>query len=437
MEINFRPSIKQDKVFQYFDDAESTEILFGGGLNSAKTYMMCALSILKCLQYPGIRIAVARNTISDLKKSVWTSYTEVFQSFGMAIDVDYKYNTITGEITFSNGSVILWVALSYMPSDPLYTRLGGLLITFAILDEAGEIPVAGKEKLQTRCGRWKNQEYGIKPLIIMTCNPMRNFLYSDFYLPKKEGTLLPYRKFINATYKDNPYADEEMMLQSTRSLPHQEISRLLYGNWETGDDPNSIVSMEDIVEMYDHSISLNDDKTRYISADIAFKQDGCVLFVWEGNDVLEIIKVDKDENVLDKIKDVARIYNVQTRNITYDSDGVGQYLSQYLRTAKAIINNGTPMKGENYTNLKTQLYYKLGELIRDGKIKIKTDSFRKELEAELLCVKRKVKTSSDSKMAINSKDDQKKIIGHSPDFSDAMMFKMIYEYSRGVFTRMV
>jgi hypothetical protein len=131
------------------------------------------------------------------------------------------------------------------------------------------------------------------------------------------------------------------------------------------------------------------------------------------------------------------MYDVQTRYIAYDSDGVGQFIKQYLRSAKAITNNGKALKNENYINLKSQLYYKLGELIRDGKIKMKTNKFKKELDSELLCIKRKVRSTSESKMEINSKADQKKIIGHSPDFADAMMFKMIYEYTQGGFTRML
>ena len=115
---------------------------------------------------------------------------------------------------------------------------------------------------------------------------------------------------------------------------------------------------------------------------------------------------------------------------------MGQYIKQYLRTSKAITNNGRPLKDENYKNLKSQLYYKLGELIRDGKVKMKTNKFKKELEGELLCIKRKVRETSESKMEINSKDEQKKIIGHSPDFADAMAYKMIFEYTLGNFIRM-
>ena len=438
MEINFTPTIKQDKVFELFEDEDTTEILFGGGVGAAKTYLMSSLITIKCLQYEGIRVGLCRNELTTLKKTtVVTLISEVFPNFGLVRDEHYNYNQIEGKITFYNGSEIVFQELRHIPSDPNYTRLGGLLLTFAVIDEAGETEAKGKEILQSRIGRWRNETYKIKPLLVMTCNPSRNFLYEDFYMANKEGTLPYYRKFVNATGLDNPYLSESYIENLKRTLTTSEVNRLLLGNWESQDSPDNLVSSDDILEMYDHSINVNNDDTRYISADIAFKQDGCVLFVWEGNDVIDIIKVGKEEVVLDKIREVARDYDVQTRYISYDSDGVGQFIRQYLRSAKAIINNGKVLKGENYVNLKAQLYYKLGELIRDGKIKIKTNRYKKELEGELLSIKRKVRDTSQSKMEINSKAEQKKILGHSPDYADAMAYKMIFEYTRGNFTRVV
>ena len=438
MEINFTPTIKQDKVFELFEDEDTTEILFGGGVGAAKTYLMSSLITIKCLQYEGIRVGLCRNELTTLKKTtVVTLISEVFPNFGLVRDEHYNYNQIEGKITFYNGSEIVFQELRHIPSDPNYTRLGGLLLTFAVIDEAGETEAKGKEILQSRIGRWRNETYKIKPLLVMTCNPSRNFLYEDFYMANKEGTLPYYRKFVNATGLDNPYLSESYIENLKRTLTTSEVNRLLLGNWESQDSPDNLVSSDDILEMYDHSINFNNDDTRYISADIAFKQDGCVLFVWEGNDVIDIIKVGKEEVVLDKIREVARDYDVQTRYISYDSDGVGQFIRQYLRSAKAIINNGKVLKGENYVNLKAQLYYKLGELIRDGKIKIKTNRYKKELEGELLSIKRKVRDTSQSKMEINSKAEQKKILGHSPDYADAMAYKMIFEYTRGNFTRVV
>jgi hypothetical protein len=438
MIINFKPTKKQHEVFELFEDDKTTEILFGGGVGAAKTYLMGSLITIKCLQYEGIRVGLCRNELTTLKKTtVVTLLSEVFPNFGLLKDEHYRYNPIEGKITFYNGSEIVFQELRHIPSDPNYTRLGGLLLTFAVIDEAGETEVKGKEILQSRIGRWRNESYKLKPLLIMTCNPSRNFLYEEFYLANKEKTMPYYRKFVNATGLDNPYLSEAYLENLRRTLSPSEVSRLLLGNWESQDDPDNLVSSDDIYEMYDYSINLNTDTTRYISADIAFKQDGCILIVWEGNDVIDIIKVGKDEIVLDKIKETAQQYEVQTRNISYDSDGVGQFIKQYLRTARPIINNGKVLKGENYINLKSQLYYKLGELIRDGKIKIKTNKFKKEIEGELLSIKRKTRGHSESKMEINSKTDQKKILGHSPDYSDALAYKMIFEYTKGNFTRML
>ena len=439
MVINFEPTTKQDQVFSLFDDIDTTEILFGGGVGSSKTYLISALATIKCLQYEGIRVGLCRNELTTLKKTtVVTLLSEVFPAFGLNRDEHYNYNQIEGKIRFFNGSEIVFQELRYIPSDPDYTRLGGLLLTFCIIDEAGETNSKAKEIIQSRIGRWKNLQHEIKPLLIMTCNPSRNFLYEDFYLLHKENKLPDYRKFVNAKASDNPYLPEAYITNLRRTLSPSEVSRLLEGNWEAEDDPNNLVTTDDILQMYDLSINQNTDTTRYISADIAFKQDGCILFVWEGNDVIDIIKVGKEEIVLDKIKETAIKYQVQTRNICYDSDGVGQYIAQYLKTARPIINNGKVLKGENYINLKTQLYYKLSELIRDGKIKIRTDKYKKELESELLAVKRKERLTTVSKMEINSKAEQKQLLGNrSPDYSDAMCYKMIFEYTRGTFTRMV
>ena len=437
MEINFAPTKKQHEVFELFEDQDTTEILFGGGVGAAKTYLMGSLITIKCLEYKGIRVGLCRNELTTLKKTtVVTLISEVFPNFGLNKDEHYNYNPIEGKITFYNGSEIVFQELRHIPSDPNYTRLGGLLLTFAVIDEAGETEVKGKEILQSRIGRWRNETYNVKPLLVMTCNPSRNFLYDDFYLANKEGTMPYYRKFVNATGLDNPYLSDAYIENLKRTLSPGEVSRLLLGNWESQDSVDNLVSSEDILEMYDYSINLNTDTTRYISADIAFKQDGCILIVWEGLDIIDIIKVGKTEIVLDKIKQTAQEYQVQTRNISYDSDGVGQYIAQYLRTARPIINNGKVLKKENYINLKTQLYYKLGENIREGKIKIKTPKFKKEIEGELLSIKRKDRTTSESKQEINSKAEQKKILGHSPDFSDAMAYRMIFEYIKGNFTRL-
>ena len=128
MEINFEPNYKQNLVFEYFEDDITTEIIYGGSAGGGKSYMLCSLLIIKCLQYPGIRIGLARNELTTLKKTTIVSFFEVANDWGIS-DM-FQYNSTAGIIRFNNGSEIVLCELSHKPSDINYTRLGGHLFTF-------------------------------------------------------------------------------------------------------------------------------------------------------------------------------------------------------------------------------------------------------------------------------------------------------------------
>lgn len=429
--IEFSPTIKQDEVFQLFEDEKTTEILFGGGVGSAKSYLLAAVTTMQCLKHPGIRVGLARNELTTLKKTTVVTFLELFDDWGLVQNEHFNYNSTGGVIVFDNGSEIIFQELRYLPSDPNYTRLGGLLLTFGVIDEAGECDEKGKEIFQTRCGRWKNDKFGVKPILLMTCNPSRNFLFNDFYLAQKEGNMADYRAFVSATVYDNPYIPESYIENLKNTLSFGEIQRLLNGDWDYQGDPNALINLDDIKSMYDLSLLDKDKKgIKYISADIAFTSDACVVMVWEGYNIIEIHKLPKGDNVEEAIKSIAQENEVSVNKICYDSDGVGKYLMQYLKTAKPVVNNSKPHRGENYKNLKTQLYFKLAEKITDGSIKILDNSFRKEIEEELMAVKHKPKETVDGKIEMNSKSDVKRMLGRSPDFSDAMAYRMLFEFAQ-------
>lgn len=430
LEIIFEPTLKQDLLFNLFDNEITTEILYGGSAGSAKSYGLCALIILKCLQYPNIRIGLARNELTTLKKTTVVSFFEVASDWGLT-DKHFKYNSTAGIISFYNGSEIVLVELTYKPSDPQYTRLGGQLFTFGCIDEVGEVTKEGVDIFKTRLGRWKNEKFNIKPICIMTCNPAKNWLYKDFYLPYKEGNLKPYKEFIQALPTDNPYLPESY-LKNLEKLPTSERQRLLYGNWDYEDSPNALLSYDDIKNVFVISNSEDDNKenkTYYISADIAFTSDKLVIMVWEDYKVIDIIvnPTDKPETVISELADK---YNVKRYNIAYDSDGVGKYLMNYLKTSKPIVNNSKALKDENYDNLKTQLYFKLCELIKNNKVKIGNTKYEEEISEELGAIEYKP-TNNVGKIQLLPKGDVKKLIGRSPDFSDALAYRMIFEYSIG------
>jgi hypothetical protein len=102
----------------------------------------------------------------------------------------------------------------------------------------------------------------------------------------------------------------------------------------------------------------------------------------------------------------------------------------YLKSAKPIVNNARALREENYENLKTQLYFKMAEAINNGSLKILNTKYQSIIIDELQQVKYKP-SERVGKIAMISKGEVKRVLGHSPDFSDAMAYRMIFEIKMG------
>jgi hypothetical protein len=186
---------------------------------------------------------------------------------------------------------------------------------------------------------------------------------------------------------------------------------------------------ENIMNIWDNTPIIDEEKPgkRYITADIAFTSDRMVIMVWDEMTIIDIV-VNPQGKTEDIILELAKRYKVPNYNIAYDSDGVGQFLKQRLPNAKPIVNNGTPFNKENYRNLKTQLYFKLADNVNGSLVKIKGfDKHKETIIEELGAVKYKP-SDSVSKLDIIDKGEVKRLIGRSPDFSDAMAYRMFFEF---------
>lgn len=423
VEIEFCPTIKQDLIFEYFDDEETTEIVWGGAAGGGKSYGLCALMILKCLEHPGIRVGLARDELSKLKKTTMSSFFEVCSDFGMLAGEHFTYNSTGGIVKFYNDSEIVLVELTSRPNDPEFTRLGGLLFTFGCIDEVNEIEEKAFHHFNSRIGRWKNDDTGIKPIVITTCNPSKNWVYREFFKADREGSLKHYRRFVQALVHDNPHIPESY-IENLKRKPMADRERLLYGNWDYDSNPNDLMTHQDILNIWDGA--KKHDGKKYITADIAFTSDKMVIMIWDDLTIIDII-VNPPGKIEEVIKTLADQHNVPHYNIAFDSDGVGKFLTQRLRNAKAIVNNARALKDENYKNLKTQLYFKLAEKVNDNRVKCIPDDHKSEMIEELQVVRHKP-TNKVGKLEMVDKGEVKKMLGRSPDFSDAMAYRMRFEY---------
>ncbi len=260
----------------------------------------------------------------------------------------------------------------------------------------------------------------------MTCNPSKGWVYHTFYKLHKENKLPKYRQFIQSLVTDNTHISKHYKEQ-LGNLDQISKERLLYGNWEYDDSNDALINYDSIINMF---IDIVPTGQKYITADISrYGKDKTCIMYWNGLQVCSITVLDISSmvDVANKIKEIQNKEKVLLTNIIVDEDGVGGGCKDILRCT-GFINNSKPINGENYTNLKTQCYYKLADLINKGQIGVSTNDIRfKEMLIQELEQVRRTNIDKDSKLSILGKDKIKELLGRSPDYADALMLRMYYE----------
>jgi phage terminase large subunit len=399
--------------------------LFGGGAGGGKSLLGCYWILKMCLKYPNTRWLIGRSKLHTLKATTYNTLLEVIKMQGLT-SADYKYNGQTGFLTFKTGSQIVFKDLFYYPSDPYYDKLGSMEITGAFIDEASEVTQRAFQILSSRI-RFQLDDNGLIPKILLTCNPTKNWLYTEFYKPDEDGTLETHRRFVKSLVTDNPYISKHYIGQLNR-LDRISRERLLNGNWKYDDTQNKLFDYDAINDMFTNNFVT--DGESYLSIDIArFGADSSVICYWNGWRCEEIKQFKKYSIVAlaDEVNKMAIQYKVRRGNIIADEDGVGGGLVDMVRGCKGFVNNSRALLGENYSNLKTQCYYKLAEKVNKGEIFCRADMKVKDYIVQELEVVEMKDMDKDNKLQIVSKDKIKQNIGRSPDFSDALMMRMYFE----------
>lgn len=433
---DYIPTPPQDLVWDAWDDADSTSILTGGGVNSGKTYNLAAMATVKATLYSDTRYLLGRKTLTSLMATTAKTLLKVFKDFGLVADVHYTYNGQTRTYKLFNDSEIILDHLTYEPSDEEISRLGGLELTAAFLDEVNGVDYRIIEKIHERVGRHNNKKYGIKPMVFMTCNPSRGWLKKKYHTPFVKGLLPPHKKVLLSTVYSNPHADEAYIKNLINTLSPAERKRQLDGSWEFSDNPDQLTTYEKAEAMYLHPLEDTSMKdTWYLTADIAFSSDKCLIGVWCGWKLMKIIEVDvkngeKPETV---IKALQLEYKVSGKYVAYDSTGAGLYLKNYIAGAYAFHAGGKPLKDtkqKTYEHLKTQMYCHLADMINNGTCQIFTETLKDDLLDEMTSIRSIPKEGIESVVKLISKKEIKALIGRSPDILDMMSIRGVFDFKQ-------
>ena len=426
-------SIKQTEALDLLEDNTTLELLFGGGAGGGKTALGCYWQLKQRLRYPGTRGLIGRAVLKTLKETTLVSLFQIAKMQGLESNKHYKYNGQSNQIEFFNGSVILLKDLFAYPSDPNFDELGSLEITDAFIDEANQVTDKARNIVRSRI-RYKLDENGLIPKQLYTCNPAKNWTYSEFYKPQIDGVLPNTKKFIPSLIDDNPFISKHYK-ESLLTLDTASKERLLYGNWEYDNDPSTLIEYDKILDCFTNTFVPTGPP--YLTCDVArFGNDSTVIGIWYGFRVrFHQYKGKSVVEVAEIIKSHQANHQIPMSHIIIDEDGIGGGCVDILKGCKGFVNNSSPLenpitlKKENFDNLKSQCYFKLAEMINDSKIYVEADGNIKQLIIQELEQVKQKSVDNDAKKGIIPKDKVKALIGRSPDFSDAMAMRMYFEYT--------
>lgn len=230
----------------------------------------------------------------------------------------------------------------------------------------------------------------------------------------------------------------------------EQQSRDLDGNWKFRSAGDDLIKMDDMMNFYDNAFQDNEKDTLYATADVALQGgDNAVMWLWKGNHIIDVYVCRFDSRTyVNVIRAKLEEWGVEEENFAYDFQGIGQILEGHFPNAVKFINQAAPIAEDRkqeegikklYKDLKSQCAVMLYKQFRDCELSIdphildltfdghgygKT-KLREILMKERKCIRR-TKESEGKAFQIISKSDMKKIIGHSPDFFESLLFRNIF-----------
>lgn len=417
---------KQKEALQALTDNIHKTVGYGGAAGGGKSFLGCFWLLCMGEAYPGTRYFIGREELKRIRQSTLITWHKVCSELKYT---DFTINLQDNYIRLKNGSQIDLLDLQYQPRDPMYERLGSIEYTGGWIEEGGEINFGAFDTLKTRVGRHLNDKYNILPKILITCNPKKNWIYTELYKPYKANALPDDAIFIKALVQDNPHLTEDYINNLHNIKDKAKKERLLYGNFEYDDDPAQLIDFDSANDYFTNE-HIQGEGYKYITADIARKgRDKTIVRVWHGFRVIERheMQVSKVTESASLIRELATKHSIPMSRTIADEDGVGGGVVDILN-CEGFINNSKPINGENYTNLKSQCSFKMAErIVNKGVFEVCHNEKVKEIVVEEMEQVRQADIDKDGKVAIVSKDKVKENIGRSPDEWDSIMMREFFE----------
>lgn len=226
----------------------------------------------------------------------------------------------------------------------------------------------------------------------------------------------------------------------------EQRARDLEGNWNFKSAGEDIIKLLDMERFYE--APKVQGGARYASCDIAFEGgDSLVMWLWEGFHIKDLYVCRRDsKTTLQNVKTKLQEWGVIEEHFTYDLNGLGQAFRGFFPHAKPFNNAASvePKYKGMYKDLKSQCAYIFAHKLLDGELSIEHRLLDLRFSGKgftnvplrqiLLKERRAIRAEDDSAdkgFSLIKKKNMIALVGHSPDYIEALLMRMIFEIGKG------
>lgn len=222
----------------------------------------------------------------------------------------------------------------------------------------------------------------------------------------------------------------------------EQRARDLEGNWKYKACSSDLVKEEHMLTLF--AMPRKPHGRRYVSCDVAFQGgDSLVMWLWDGWHLedLFVCRLNAQATV-ETVRAKLLEWHVSEERLIYDVNGLGQVFKGFFPHAIPFNNCAgvEPQFKYIYRDLKSQCAYMLAHKIINGDISIEPtllsrkyngDGFSGMELSQILIRERKAlrqdEDSNDRGWGLIRKQEMKRIVGHSPDYIEALLMRMVVE----------
>lgn len=242
--------------------------------------------------------------------------------------------------------------------------------------------------------------------------------------------------FIDGDFSENKilHVSDPKYMNRISSGGSQSTINDIRGVWRDVDDTGALITAADMDRFFNNSPQITG--VRVGGGDIALRDDWFVMWAMDGWHIIDVEAARwlTSEEVIPRIRTFMKRNNIPDENFAFDVNGIGNWIkqSEEMRHCFAFDNKAPAKDKTTYTTRKSECAGILIDKFQNGQISIDESvartlfsekrlqfSVEERLMRERLALKWR---DTETPRTLIKKVDMKNIVGHSPDFIEALIY---------------